>query len=256
MTRPRAGILWLSKPHAPPLLHVIAAGQVELTHEGIATLVPWRCAIHVRDLLVTAGTVPPVDRDLFLFQQWLPDWLEQISDEDHRRILTRYATWHELRRLRHAADQGPVGHYRNQNARHRLRTALAFIEDLEVGDATIAECSQAQLDQWIAGTKPTRRNAVRAFLAWAIRAHAMPALQLPPTFEPTPSPISQQHRMRLIRRLVEGNDMDLTERVVGLLILLYATPESDRAADHRRHHHARPVRGWVRWPRDWRRRIW
>jgi len=38
MARPRAGILWLSKPHVPPLLRAIAHGQVPLTHEGIATL--------------------------------------------------------------------------------------------------------------------------------------------------------------------------------------------------------------------------
>ena len=78
MDRPRSGILWLSKPHVGPILQALAHGQVPLTHEGIATLQPWRSAIHVRDLLVAAGILPPVDRFLFLFEQWLPDWLAQI----------------------------------------------------------------------------------------------------------------------------------------------------------------------------------
>ena len=40
MPRPRAGILWLSKPHVPPILHALAHGAVPLTHEGLAASPP------------------------------------------------------------------------------------------------------------------------------------------------------------------------------------------------------------------------
>ena len=37
-------------------------------------------------------------------------------------------------------------------------------------------------------------------------------------------PISQQHRIELIRRVHRGDGMDLTDRVIALLMLLYAQP--------------------------------
>jgi len=52
----------------------------------------------------------------------------------------------------------------------------------------------------------------------------MGRLQLHPTLAPAPSPISRQQRIQLIRRLHDGDGMDRTERVIGLLILLYAQP--------------------------------
>lgn len=224
MARPRSGILWLTKPHVRPLLGQVATGQVPLTHEGIAALTPWRSAIYVRDLLVAAGTLPPVDRELFGFEQWLPPWLGQVENQEQRKILTRYATWQVLRQLRAVAEHGPIGHYRHQNARYRLRQAAAWLRELEADGSTLATCSQGQLDRWFANAETHQRRAVRAFLAWALRARAMARLQLPATIEPGPCPISRQQQIQLIGRLHDGQGMDLTERVIGLLILLYAQP--------------------------------
>ncbi len=130
MQRPRSGILWLTKPHVPPLLTAIAHGDVGLTHDEIA-LQPWRSAIYVRDMLVTVGVLPRVDRELFLFEQWLPGWLATIDDDEHRRLLTRYATWHVLRHLRATARGEPIGHYRHQSARYRLRQSAGFLVSLD-----------------------------------------------------------------------------------------------------------------------------
>lgn len=224
MARPRSGILWLSKPHVPPLLNAIAHGRVGLSHDEIGTLAPWRSAIYLRDLLVASGVLPPIDRELFLFQQWLPNWLEQIPDHAHRKVLTRYATWHVLRQLRATAEQGPIGHYRHQNARQGLRTAAAFLVTLQAVGGTLEGCDQRHLDQWFSLALHHQRQAVRRFLLWAVRTHAAPRLRLPTVMETAASPISHQQRMHLIRRVHDGDGMDLTERVVGLLILLYAQP--------------------------------
>ena len=97
MSRPRSGILWLTKPHVPPILRALALGQVPLTHDGLSTLQPWRCVIYIRDLLVGCGVLAPVDRYLFLFEKWLPGWMQTIEDANHHKILQRFATWHVLR---------------------------------------------------------------------------------------------------------------------------------------------------------------
>ena len=222
MARPRSGILWLTKPHVGPILAAVAHHQVPLTHEGIATLSPWRCVIHVRDLLVACGILPPVDRFLFLFEQWLPDWLATLTDDEHRRVLRRHATWHVLRRLRALAATGPIGHYRHQGARHNLRTAAAFLHYLADHQATLPGCTQALLDQWHAHHRAQQATSLRPFLRWAIKGRHMPHLRMSPIPEQQTSPISHQQRLDLIRRVHDGDGLDLTERVIGLLILLYA----------------------------------
>jgi hypothetical protein len=222
MDRPRSGILWLSKPHVPPILRALAHHQVPLTHQGIATLTPWRSVIHVRDLLVTAEILPPVDRFLFLFEQWLPGWLDSVPDREHRKILHHYATWHLLRRLRATATAGPIGHYRHQGARRDLRVSAGFLTDLAHQNLTLTGCRQADLDRWMAHATAHNKTSLRPFLRWAINSRWMPRLQLPPTNQPPPSPISHQQRLELIRRLHNDDALDPTERVIGLLILLYA----------------------------------
>lgn len=226
MSRPRSGILWLTKPHVPPILHAIAHSQVPLTHEGLATLAPLQSVIGVRDLLVSAGILPPVDRYLFLFEQWLPGRLEQIADPEQRKIVHRYATWHILRRLREAAVQGPIGHYRGQSARHRVRVAADFLDYLTSANTGLDTCRQGDLDRWFATTIDSTRSASRDFIGWAMSSRHMPRLQQPRTHEHAPAPISLRRRLELLRRIHTGHDMDPIERVVGLLILLYAQPLS------------------------------
>lgn len=178
--------------------------------------------IYVRDLLIGCGTLPPVDRFLFLFEQWLPSWLETVADLEQRKTLHRFATWHVLRRLRATAAKEPIGHYRNQLARAGLRQAAVFLTDLADNGRELGQCTQADVDRWFAEATTTHRNLLRPFLTWAIRGRHMPSLRLPTTVSKAPALIGQRQRIALIRRIHAGQDMDLTERVIALLILLYA----------------------------------
>jgi hypothetical protein len=226
MSRPRVGILWLSKPHVPPILHALARSQVPLSHQGLSTLSPLKSVVHVRDLLIASGVLPPIDRHLVLLEQWLPGWLGQVSDPTHRQIMQQYATWCVLPRLRAAASQGPLGHYRDQTARHRLRVAAAFLDYLSSRGADLEGCRQADLDGWFATASNSGKQALRPLLAWAKRTRRMPQLTLPPSRKEPPTTISLRHRIELLRRIHAGDGMDLTERVIAMLILLYAQPLS------------------------------
>ena len=222
MSRPRSGILWLTKTHVQPILTAIAHHRVPLTHEGVATLTPWRSVIHVRDLLVACGILPPVDRFLFLFEQWLPIWLDTITDSEHRQLLHLHATWHVLRQLRHTAASGPIGHYRHQSARHNLRVAAAFLDHLAEDHVTLATCTQGQLDDWHAHHTHAEAASLRPLLRWAITGHHMPRLRWAAVPERQGTPISHRQWLELIRRVHDDDGLDLTERVLSLLILLYA----------------------------------
>jgi integrase len=224
MPRPRSGILWLTKPHVPPILRALARSQVPLTHDGLDTLQPYQSIIHIRDLLVGCGVLPPVDRFLFLFERWLPGWIQSIQDPNQRKILQRFATWQILRQLRTTAATQPIGHYRNQGARTHLRQAQLFLDDLAGHGRELGQCTQTDVDRWFAAASPANRTTLRPFLLWAVRSRQVPKLRLPATVPTSPTPISQKQRVALIRRIHAGTDMDLTDRVIALLILLYAQP--------------------------------
>jgi hypothetical protein len=211
MERPRAGILWLSRPAAPAILRAIARAEVPLTHEGIATPSPLRSTIYVRDLLVRAGVLPPVDRFLFLFEQWLPGWLDQLPVQDHRKLLHTYASWRVLPHLREIASTQPVGHYRHQMARRRLRVAAGFLHGLSSHDLALADCTQTLLDDWFAHATEADKANLRHFLRWARDTKRMPRLRLPPTRSTPPTPITHQQRLAWIRRIHHGDDMELAE---------------------------------------------
>ncbi|GAB7068632.1 hypothetical protein H7J06_29690 [Mycobacterium hodleri] len=63
-------------------------------------------------------------------------------------------------------------------------------------------------------------------MVWAIRTHHLRRLTLPLTRQMPPRPISLHNRVKVLQRIAAGLDMDLTERVIGTLILLYAQPLS------------------------------
>lgn len=222
MSRPRSGILWLSKPHVPPILQALAKGDVPLTHEGLSRLTPWRSVVHVRDLLISCEILPPIDRFLFLFEQWLPAWLHTIADPEHRNLLHRFGTWHILRRLRTVAQTGPIGHFRNQNARRQLRTAATFVADLRQHD--IRQCTQTDLDCWFATASRAAQQDIRPFPRWAAEHHTMPRLTPPTSATDKPAPISNRQRTDLIRRIHTDPTIAPIDRVIALLILLYAQP--------------------------------
>ncbi|MEU4396900.1 hypothetical protein [Kribbella sp. NPDC023855] len=224
MPRPRSGILWLSRPHVLPILQALAHGDVPLTHDGLSTLTPWRSVAYVRDLLVACGTLRPIDRFLFLFEQWLPTWLDGIDNPEHRKLLHRFGTWHLLRRLRAAAQTGPIGHCRNQNARSHLRQAAAFLADLSAYGRSPQQCTQADLNRWFATAPRSAGQGARAFLRWAIDHHHIPRLTLPATVSGHSPPISNRQRIDLIRRIHTDHTIAAIDRVIALLILLYAQP--------------------------------
>ncbi|MEO3780211.1 hypothetical protein ABGB16_26010 [Micromonospora sp. B11E3] len=223
MSRPRSGLVWLSKPHVPPILRALARGDVPLTHEGLSKLSPWRSVIYVRDLLMATGILPPVDRFLLLFEQWLPAWLNLIEDIEHRKVLHRFATWHVLRKLRDAATRGPIGSYRNNIARYQLRTAAAFLAYLADRGHSLGECSQADVDYWFVSTVSSRTQ-VRPFLIWCMDQRQIPRAVLPPTGKPARAPLGQQQRLALIRRVLTDEQILDADRVLALLVLLFAQP--------------------------------
>ncbi|MBN9374886.1 MAG: hypothetical protein J0I40_05745 [Cellulomonas sp.] len=111
MKRPRSGVLWLSRLEPQTVLRAIARGEVPLTHEGLHSLPHRRSAAYIRDLMVTAGILPPVDKWLFSFEQWWRGWLDELPDPEQRKMFRLFITWHYLRIFRARIDaRGELGY--------------------------------------------------------------------------------------------------------------------------------------------------
>jgi hypothetical protein len=68
MDKPRCGLNWLDNPQVPELLAALARGQVGLSHEALHELPNWRTVAYLRDLLMSCGTLPALDKQLLHFR--------------------------------------------------------------------------------------------------------------------------------------------------------------------------------------------
>ena len=221
MGRPRSGLTWVANDHVQRNLRALAHGEVPLTHDGLDRLTPPRSVAYLRDLLMSCGILPAIDRHLLSFQRWLTQYLGAVDDPEHRKVLEQFATWHLLRKLRDHAARQPLGEKRDHQARRNLTRASLFLTWLSDHDQNLANCTQADLDAWHAEAFLARRPA-QMFLRWCMTSGRMPRLDIPIRSTENPAPISQRQRLALLRRLLDDQQTELLDRVAAILILLYA----------------------------------
>ncbi|MFB7532205.1 tyrosine-type recombinase/integrase [Streptomyces sp. NPDC056178] len=103
---PKSCLIWLRNPNVVRLLRGLTTGTIPLSHKGPHQETPWRTVTHLRDLLMNSSVLPRVDRQILLCQRWLTERLATIEDPEHRLLPRHFATRHQMRRLRAAAEKG------------------------------------------------------------------------------------------------------------------------------------------------------
>jgi hypothetical protein len=226
MDNPLTGLTWLYRPHVPVFLRGLATGEIPLTHEAFGELEPWRAAEHLRDLLMGCGLLPGVDKQILLFERWLRTFLPGIADPGHARTVRQFATWQVLPWLRRRAEGRPLGTHTRNRAAAQVRRATEFLAWLAESGHTLGDCGQADLDRWHAAHRGHEHHSLRPFLLWATDTKRMPPLAVPLHENGHQAPISQHHRLGLLRRLLTDDTPALRTRVAAILVLLYAQPLS------------------------------
>lgn len=224
MENPLTGLTWLYKPYTPVFLKGLATGEIALTHEAFHQLEPWRAAAHLRELLIGCGLLPSVDKQILLFQRWLGAYLPAITDPAHARAIRQFATWQVLPWMRQRAAARPLGPSTRRNAGSQITSATEFHRWLAVHDYAPSTCTQADLDRWHVEHLGHEHQSLRPFLRWAMSTGRMPRLEVPKYQTAQRSPISQHHRLALLRRLLTDDTIALRTRVAAVLMLLYAQP--------------------------------
>lgn len=190
MDKPSSGLTWLRNPKVGQLLGDLATGRIPLTHRGLHAAPSWRTAAYLRDLLVTCGVLPTIDKQLVGYEALLHRRLAELADSPHLRLLRQFAVWYQLPRLRTKAATRPFTSSVRQYASDQLIQATAFLGWLQQRDHSQAEATQADLDAWHATHNDHQRRTLRAFLRWAMATGHLPRLELPrlPTTGPRRSP--------------------------------------------------------------------
>jgi hypothetical protein len=224
MDKPRAGLIWLQNPKVPQLLGDLATGRIPLTHEGLHAAPSWRTAAYLRDLLMTCGVLPTIDKQLVAYEAWLHRRLAELADSPHLRLLRQFAVWQQLPRLRAKAERRPLTLSVRQYASDQFIQAQAFLAWLQARDHTLAEATQADLDAWHATHNGHQRRTLRAFLRWTMATGHLPTLELPRLPITRAAPITQHRRLELLGQVLTDDHRPLRSRVAACLMLLFAQP--------------------------------
>jgi hypothetical protein len=226
MAKPKAGLIWLRNPKVPELLGDLASGRIPLTHEALHAVASWRTAAYLRDLLMTCGVLPTIDKQLAHYETLLHRRLADLADagSPHLRLLRQFAVWYQLPRLRAKAQARPLTPSHRQFASDQLTQAHGLLGWLAARGHTLAPAPQADLDAWHATHNDHQRRCLRAFLRWAMRAGRLPRLKLPPLLVRRAAPITQHRRLELLGQLLTDQDRPLRSRVAACLMLLFAQP--------------------------------
>jgi len=231
MDNPLSGLTWLyarkgRTGSADDLLRRRGRGEIALTHEAFHTLQPWRAAAHLRDLLMSCGVLPTVDKQICSFERWLVSHLADITDPDHVQLVRRFATWEVLPHLRTRAEKKPITPAGRRHAGEQVKHAAAFLRWLSERGLVLSTCRQADIDAWHIEHNEHGRDTLRAFLLWCMANKLTRRFRLPAAVIRQATSLPQPERVGLLGRLLTGHDLPLRPRVAAAIVLLYAQPLS------------------------------
>jgi hypothetical protein len=215
--RPR----WLTESPIVPLLAELGRGELGLTYEALDAHPSRRAARRLEDLLIAAGALAPRDPALARMEEWIE---ERLSGSDHEALLRPFAHWVLLRRYRRRSQHAPLNLGELSRAKAELVSGTAFLGWLGERGRQLEQCTQADVDAWLGGSRADRHIA-RQFARWAMAQKLMPRLEFAAGHRSGPTlPIVHHDPRDLARRLVSDPAIPARERVAAILVAVYAQP--------------------------------
>ncbi len=214
-------LTWLRTTTAHQILGEIAHTAEPFTHADMDRYPPGNIVEQLRGILTAGGVLPQRDDHLVRLQRWITHAVQDVADPAERRIVYSFATWHHLRRLRRQSERRQITDGQAERARNTIRAAINLTGWLEARGTRLADCTQADIDQWLADG-PASRRAARPFITWTDQHGHTHDVQIPPA---TPSVritrITDDQRWATVKRLLHDEHLAAADRVAGLLVLLY-----------------------------------
>jgi hypothetical protein len=222
--RPQTTLYWFDRSTGPATLAAMARGEVEISHAAFEAMPLNQTNTYLRDLLAAVGVLPPFHAELERVTRWLNTLLTALPG-DQADLLTRFARWQVIRRLRHHEQAGTLTHGAISAARGTIVATTRFMHWQTSRGRPIQATTQDDLDRY-SHTHRGRALALAPFLAWAANAGTLTdGLTLPARADSQPAvTLSDHDRWAQVELLIHDNTIRLYCRVAGLFLLLFAQP--------------------------------
>lgn len=220
----RSARVWLTiNPPTTQLLRDLAADRAPLKHETFTEHPEPRKVQHLRKLLTSLGMLKAYDPLIERYEDWLATKLEGMTMVPDRQLITQYARFVHLNRMRHLASKDQLKTGALLSARQSTSVAIEFLAFLGARGKVSRDCEQADVDAWLAGG-PTTRSMARTFVRWAIASKNIPKLDFPYRVAQTFPRISQEERLALLRRAISETEIATHDRAAIVLMMLFGQP--------------------------------
>jgi hypothetical protein len=220
-------LLWLTKPAPRRILAAIAHAPTPVTHALLDELTPAKAVNWLRAALVAHEVLPDRDERLAELERWLAPFLDDHIPDDNaeRQIVHRFVSWTHLRRLRRGFPERRTTVAQAIVVKREVRVACHLLAWLRAQGTSLADCDQADIDQWLAEGS-TYRNEARNFVLWVARRGHAGAIEVPvrQQINLRTKFIDSDERWSKANELLHDTTSDTVDRVAGLLLLLFAQP--------------------------------
>ena len=155
-------------------------------------------------------------------ERWIARTIDIQADPADRQVLHGYAVWHHLRRLRHRLGGAHATHLQALNVRCHVTAAANLLAWLANQGCTLATCTQADLDRWATDPGVSYRDETGHFVRWAVQhRHASELTFGTHRWQGPSGPLDTEKRWADARRLLHDTTLKPSDRVAGLLLVLY-----------------------------------
>ena len=217
---PRSTLQWFNRTKAAAILRSMAEGYTPVTHEGLDTFPRTRHREFLRDMLISAGLLEPLPRQLRGILEWIDTFLDTISSPD-RQVLVVYTRWTITRRLRARAASGDLTESTIGNARTHLHALNSFLDWLTERSIRLGDAQQAHIDEFLIA-RPIGVRHLPQFLGWAHNAGHCRPLTSPTHHSAAAAAQGADHEhWALVKLLLNDESIRIDTRISGLFVLLY-----------------------------------
>jgi len=216
---PRTVTRWMKHPPIEETLHHMAQGRLPINHQSLDTLPQTHRVRYFRQVLISAGTLPPIDIHLHAYEIYSAQFINDAPPHQAP-ILRRYQRWYVLRVMRRASAKAPTTANTLNSRREELRTIAAFLTWLDNQNQTLETVSQAHIDQYFATPTGITRD-LSTFIKWACRQHLASEISLTRRRSVTGTAASHEELWNKVEFLLNDESIARDVRITGLFLLLF-----------------------------------
>lgn len=216
---PRTVTRWMRHPSIEETLQAMAQGHLPISHLSLDQLPQTHRVSYLRQVLVSAGTLPAVDMQLHAYEVYSAKFISSTQPH-HASILTRYQRWYVLRVMRRASIKAPISANTLNRRRAELRAIAAFLTWLDDQDHCLETVGQAHVDQYFATTAGTA-TALSTFIRWARERHLASEIDLVRKRSMPGIAAGHEELWDKVDLLLHDESIARDVRIIGLFLLLF-----------------------------------